>query len=348
MMSVQELAELINQVCGLSIDWGKVCIYYCMATHKLKVIDWMAVLAVVGQKGSGKSWLIDVLRRLCYRPHDICCYDKMTSVTLRNELEKAKEKTAVIEEGDLYPNRRELERYLINRVDKRRTSVIPITHQVDTKHGTKWVTDKFTVFGATVIHDRHAMVDMAADRRSILIDIKHQKGKHFFKPDKAYLRTLTLPSFSFGNIPDYFIGNGISDSALDTWEPLIRIANGAGDDEWLVWAWGKVAEMSDRLSDGQQFEMEQVIFGALVQGYSEASAIGLMPNKIAQDPLPLTVITETVKKQYPYIHPKTISTELRKMGIHNIRNIGGVSKVITTIEEMKKIAKEISYQDDKL
>ena len=89
-MSVQELAELTNRVCGMSINWGKTCIYYCMATHKLKVIDWMAVLDIVGPKGSGKSCLIDVLRRLCCKPYDICCYDKMTSVTLRNELENAK------------------------------------------------------------------------------------------------------------------------------------------------------------------------------------------------------------------------------------------------------------------
>ena len=347
-MSVEQLAELINKVCGLSINWGKTCIYYCMATCKLKVINWMPVLDIVAPKGSGKSCLIDVLRRLCHKPYDICCYDKMTSVTLRNELENAKERTAIIEEGDLYPNRKELERYLINRVDKRRTSAIPVTHQVDTKRGTKWVTDKFMVFGATIIHDRHPMVDMAADRRSILIDIKHQKGKHFFKPDKAYLKTLTLPPFSIGNIPDYFSADEISDSALDTWEPLIRIAAGIDDVDWLIWAWERVAEMSDRLSDGQQFELEQVIFGALIQGYSETSGIGLMPNKIAQEPLPLTVITETVKKQYPYIHPKTVSTELRKMGFHNIRNIGGVSKVITTLEEIKKIAEAISYQDDKL
>jgi hypothetical protein len=347
-MSVEQLAELINQVCGLSINWGKACIYYCLATHKLKVINWMPVLDIVAQKGSGKSRLIDILRCLCYKPYDICCYDKMTSVTLRNELEKAKERTAVIEEGDLYPNRKELEGYLVNRVDKKRTSAIPITHQVDTKHGTKWATDKFTVFGATIIHDRHEMVDMAAERRSILVDIKHRKGEHFFKPDKAYLKTLILPPFSLGKIPDFFVADEISDSALDTWEPLIRVAEGIDDMDWLVWAWEKVAEMSDRLSDGQQFEVEQVIFGALIQGYSEASGIGLMPNKITQDPLPLATITEIVKKQYPYIHPKTISTQLRKMGFSNIRNIGGVSKVITTLDEIKKIAAEIDYHDDKL
>lgn len=347
-MSVEQLADLINQVCGMDTNWAKVCIYYCMATNKLKVIDWIPVLDIVAQKGSGKSRLLDVLRCLCYKPYDICCYDKMTSVTLRNELEKAKERTAVIEEGDLYPNRKELERYLINRVDKRRTSAIPVTHQVDTKHGTKWVTDKFTVFGATIIHDRHEMVDMAAERRSILIDIKHQKGKHFLKPDKAYLKTLTLPPFSLGKIPDFFIADEISDSALDTWAPLIRVADGIGDEDWLGWAWEKVAEMSDRLLDGQQFELEQVIFGALVQGYSEASGIGLVPNKIAQEPLPLSAITEIVKKQSPYIHPKTVSTQLRKMGFHNIRNIGGAAKVLTTLEEIKNIAEEIGYQDDKL
>src|SRR4030043_473510 len=110
-MSIEELVNTINKVCGLSSDWAKVCIYYCMATYKMKVINWMPVLDIVAQKGSGKSWLIDVLRVLCYRAYDITCHERMTSVTLRNELTKAKGRTAIIEEGNLFPNRRELENY---------------------------------------------------------------------------------------------------------------------------------------------------------------------------------------------------------------------------------------------
>ena len=100
-MSVRQLAELINQVCGLTINWGKACIYYCMATHKLQFIDRMPALQLSAPPGSGKTELIKVLSRLAYRPYLITCYDRMTSVTLRNMLKKARDRTAIIEEADL-------------------------------------------------------------------------------------------------------------------------------------------------------------------------------------------------------------------------------------------------------
>lgn len=128
MMPVEQLADLINQVCGLVVNWGKTCVYYCMATHKLQFIDWMPALQLLAPPGSGKTQLIKLLIRLVYRPYPITCHDRMTSTTLRNMLEKARNRTAIIEEGDLYPNRTEIERYLINRASTA-TSALPFTHQ---------------------------------------------------------------------------------------------------------------------------------------------------------------------------------------------------------------------------
>lgn len=353
-MTVEELAMLINKVCGLAINWSKACIYYCMATQKIRNLNWMPVLEIVAPKGSGKSRLIDILRRLCNKAYDICCHDTMTKTSLRNELTKARDRTAVIEEGDLYPRRKELESYLISRVDRNRTSNVPVTQQVNSKDGVAiWVTEKPNVFGATIIHDRHEMVDMAAERRSITINIKQQKGKLFLKPDKACLKALKLPDVSLGEVPDYFTmeGTGISGAALDTWEPLIKVAAGLGDDDWLMWALDKVIEMSDSLADSQQFELEQVIFGALVQGYDGIGVVeGLNATKIAQSRLPLTVVVDIVRKQSQYfdIQAKTIGTQLRKMGFNNIRPVGGRNKILTTLDEIKNIAKEIGYQDDSL
>ena len=348
-MKVNELTELITKVCGLAENWGKVCIYYCMATHKLRLINWMAVLDIVAVQGSGKSYLIDILRHLAYKPYMIVCHERMTSTTLRNELTTAKNGTAVIEEANLYPNRRELESYLINRVDKRRTSGIAVTQQVATASGAiAWKTDKFQVFGATIIHDRHEMVDMAAERRSITVNIKRQKGKPFVKPDEKLLQSLSLPSFDYGAIPDIFTAPETTGSALDAWEPLIRVAESIGDTDWPGWAWEKVAEMSDKLADGQQFELEQEIFSAVIKAYNDNSGLGLMPDRIANEPLPLSQVTEIVRKEYEFIHPKTVSTKLRRMGFNRIDKVGGVFKVFTTIDQIRKIAKEIGYEDKQL
>ncbi|MFH1087156.1 MAG: hypothetical protein V1737_01050 [Chloroflexota bacterium] len=125
---MENLTALITKVCGLNENWGKTCVYYCMATHKLEEISWMAVLDIVAVQGSGKSQLMDILRQLAYKPHMVVCHDRMTSTTLRNEVAKAEKGTAIIEEGNLYPNRRELESYLINRVDK------SLSHKLVTLH----------------------------------------------------------------------------------------------------------------------------------------------------------------------------------------------------------------------
>ena len=342
---MDDLVELITKVCGLDEYWAKTCVYYCMATHHLSDINWMAVLDVVGLQGSGKSNLIDILGHLAYNAHVIVCHERMSSATLRNELENAKMGTAIIEEGNLYPNRRELESYLINRVDKRRTSGIPVTHQVASTGGAIiWKTDSLQVFGATIVHDRHEMVDMAAERRSITVNIKKQKGKMFIKPDEILLKSLSLPPFSYGAIPDIFNAPETTGSALDAWEPPIRVAESVHDDDWLSWAWAAVVEMSDKLADGQQFELEQEIFGAVIKGFNDNSGIGLM----VKGPLALSDVTDIIRKEFEFIHPKTVSTKLRRMGFNRIIKVGGVFKIFSTVDQLRKIAKDIGYEDTQL
>lgn len=342
-MSVRQLAELINQVCGLTINWGKACIYYCMATHKLQFIDWMPALQLLAPPGSGKTELIKVLSRLAYRPYLITCYDRMTSVTLRNMLKKARDRTAIIEEADLYPNRTELERYLINRASTA-TSALPVTHQkADGQGAIQWVTNKLHISGATIIHERHGLNDMAAERRVITVNIRKQKGRSFLKPDAAQLKSVSLPNFGYGTIPSIFNAPETTGSGLDTWEPLIRIANYLQDDVWLDWVWSEVAEFNDRIADGQQYELELTAFKAVIRCFMDNAGMLLI-----KDPQPLKDITAIVKEEFAWVKPKTVGTVLRKLGFCEFRNIGGTTKLITTLEQLKKIAEDVGYTDDLL
>ena len=345
-MLVEKLVEIINKVCGLGMNWAKVCIYYCMATHNLKQIFWMPVLAIVARKGSGKSQLIHVLEKLCYKPYHITCHRKMSAVSLRNELVEAKDRTAIIEEGDLFSYRNQLEGYLINRVDQTGTSAVPVTGQIGTASGAiVWQTSTLNLFGATILHDRHEPNDMATGRRTIIVNVRHQRGKKFLKPDESLLDGLSLPSFSYGDIPEIFDASETTGSAVDAWEPLIRVADSLKDEEWINWAWTKVAEMSEDLADGQQYEIELVVIKAVLQAYGSNNGI-----PIVKGPLPLSEITNIIKKEYdPNIHPKTIATILRKdMGIKDIRNVGGVTKIYTSHDEIKKVADEFGYKDELL
>lgn len=340
---VEQLVALIGQVCGLNENWAKTCIYYCTATHELNLIDWMPALQILAPPGSGKSQLIKVLSHLAYQPYAFSCYDRMTSVTLRNMLEKAKSKTAIIEEADLYPNRTELERYLINRASTI-TSVLPYTHQVKDSTGTtQWITDRVFIPGATILHDRHGLDDMAAERRVITVEIRKQKCKIFLKPDEGQLQKLALPKLGLGLLPDTFSAPEVTGSGLDTWEPLVRCASFQQDEEWLSWVWGEVAQFNERLADGQQYELNLTAFKAVIRCLMENNGMLLV-----KDPIALKDITKIVKEEYPWVKEKSVGTVLRKEGFNELRNIGGTTKLITTDDQLRRIANDIGYKDDSL
>ena len=348
---ITTIADLLTAVCGMNENWAKTCVYYCMATHELSKIRWMPILDVVGMQGTGKSNTVHVLRAICYKPYDIVGHSRMTAATLRNELVKAEDATAVIEEGDLFPNRRELESYLINRTARDTTSRIAVTHLVEIKGVHVWKTDTFGAFGATIVHDRNEMVDLAAERRSIVVNTRKQKGKAFRKVEKndPILKTLHLPPFSLGQVPAMF--KDVTGSALDAFEPMIRIADNVGDHDWLAWAHRRICDMTERLEDSQQWEQEQMIFSALIRAYADRTGMGLMDSDIRNSPLPLQSVTDILNplgKPAQY-HPKTVATELRKMGFKDIRKVGGQSKIYSvTLDQLKGIAEELGYEDEKI
>ena len=216
-------------------------------------------------------------------------------------------------------------------------SALSVTHQkADGQGAIQWVTNKLHIPGATIIHDRHRLNDMAAERRVITVNIRKQKGRSFLKPDAAQLKSVSLPNFGYGTIPSIFNAPETMGSGLDTWEPLIRIANYLQDDVWLDWVWSEVAEFNDRIADGQQYELELTAFKAVIRCFMDNAGMLLI-----KDPQPLKDITTIVKEEFAWVKPKTVGTVLRKLGFCEFRNIGGTTKLITTLEQLKKVAEDV-------
>ena len=313
----------------------------------------MAILDLVAKQGSGKTECIKLLTPLCNKPYAFACHRTMTSTAFRNLLLKAKNRTAIIEEGNLYPNKKEIESYLINRVDKKGTASITTNQQVVTPSGAKrWRTESFHVFGATIVHDRLEMIDRAAERRTISINIKYSNKGQFLKAAEATdLSKVETFKTGWGDMPFDYILPEVSGSAIDAWEPLIRIANHAGDKYWLDWAWGRLVEVKENLAEGEQFEIDHVIFGSMVKALLDSLGITLVKLQDAhfKKPLPLSAVTKLVAaEQGEWMHPKAVSTQLKKMGIKNRRNYGGTSHIYTSLEEVRKVAENIGYNDDSL
>ncbi|MBA7472053.1 hypothetical protein ES707_07373 [subsurface metagenome] len=343
-MEVSELVDIIQRVCGLPINWAKTCIYYCMATHKLGKIDWMPILLLLGRPSSGKSKLMNVLIQLARvknPPEDsLFSCEGISYPTLRDGLAKNYLRTAFLEEADQHPNRKQLEGLLLARVDKKGTS--RLKGKEAPKAGGRYRDVTRNLFGAAIVHDRHGLNDLATERRAIVVPIKRYEDRIFEEPPTGLSLT---PKFSLGNIPNTFNTPKTRGSGLNTWEPLIRIASSLGDRDWLSWAKEQVIEANRALVNGYQYEQELTIFKAVIKGYCDRTSGVLDENNIASQPLLLSTVTNTVKKDYTWIAPKTIGTTLRKMHL-DVHTKGGDTHIFTKLDQLKKIAQEIGYEDE--
>ena len=335
-MQVSDLVQVYAQVSGLNENQAKTAIYYNMATHHLKAFNWFSVKAYIGPPGTGKSNAMDLDAQLCYKPHRITCHPSMTKASLRDALVTAKSGTALVEEADLYPNRKELQGLLINRVDKVRTSGMPVKELVETDTGLKeWRTYLKSGFGATIIHDRHSLDDLAAESRVISISTSFKQGNFIPPPTK-----LSLPKFSLGSVPSYFDCTG---RAFDTWKPLLLVAGGQGDDEWLLWAYAQIHEATDSLKDGHAYEETQAVFGQVIKAYCDNSGMGFVVKEDEGLILQSSVV-EPLRKEMPYITARTVAKTLAKLGLKVVRH-SGTNKLFTTKEQLTKIAGDIGYVD---
>ena len=339
-MSVEQLAELINKVCGLTIDWGKTCIYYAMATHHIDNYTWFPALCFIGAPRTGKSKCLDIMAKLCNKPFRIICHATMTPATLRDELVASKKRvTAIIEEADLYPNRKQLQAYIINRLDRARTSGIAVKELVETDTGIKeWRTRHMKAFGATIVHDRNSLDDLAPESRAIIISTTYKEGNYIDVPGR-----LSLPNFKPALVPSYFSTVG---RIFDTWKPLLEMASGQNDDDWLVWAYEQIQEATDGLRDGHAYEEKQAIFAQVIQAYCENSGFGLVV-KPDEGLILQHSVFESLKKEMPYITPRTVASVLKKMGLKVLRH-SGTNKLFTSVDELKRVARDIAYQDEVL
>jgi DNA-binding transcriptional ArsR family regulator len=336
-MEVSELVELLTKVSGLDANQAKTAIYYAAATYHIKIFDWFPVLAFIGPPGTGKSKALSLMSQLCCKPFWVSCHATMTAALLRDQLTPTNKVTAIIEEGDLYPNRKQLQGYIINRVDRIRTSSVLVKEQVETQSGVKgWRTVKKGAFGATVLHDRNSLDDLAAESRVITITTTYRSG-NFIEPPKG----LVLPQTVLGTVPDYFSQSG---RAFDTWKPLIMIASGLDDEDWLNWTYIQIDEATKNLRDGHAYEEKLVIFAKVIEAFCDNAGMLLVKEPLTLD----KNVTDPLRKTtMPHITPHLVRKTLERMGL-TVKRRSGTNKLYTSLDELKKVAKEIGYEDESL
>ncbi|MFC1905735.1 hypothetical protein ACFLXL_02880 [Chloroflexota bacterium] len=250
---LQPYIEAFKKASSLNENEAKLCVYFCILTYKILVLLLFPILALFGEKESGKSSTIKVMLQLVNSPipdpKDFPNLDRWiglkindTYPSLRDALEE--DTTAFIEEGDAdYKKNEQLvaDRY------SRQTAVVRQKKQEAIGHSQA----KAHIFGATVIHKRRGFRDPATTSRSIFLNTKHEPQKPhrttiFTDKEKDDFRNLAR---SIDVYP--LIGNA---RTHDLWYPLIGLAMNVGDGSWVAWATKQVQKQVEHHASGGSFD----------------------------------------------------------------------------------------------
>jgi hypothetical protein len=124
------------------------------------------------------------------------------------------------------------------------------------------------------------------------------------------------------------------------------MADGQGDEEWLRWAAGQITEADSDLQDGGIYEERVRIFSAVIECFCDNTHPDTLTVK-ANEGLAIMTIVKKLQPEMPWVHPKTVAKVLRKLGM-TTRQSSGNTKLYTSEEQLKEIAREIGYEDDAL
>ncbi len=220
----------------MGIYQAKTAVYYAVATHLN--VDPMPTLVILGKAGTGKSKLMEQLAKLVNQPRWISA---KSTAALRTELSRANAFTALIEEGD------KVDEDLIANRYSRETAQIAVRIQVEIG----WRNTTADISGATILHRRTPLSDLALRSRSIIIRTEYHPGN--YEVQEVGNKEVKEVAGLVGEIPM------TSHRVEDTWRPLIAVAETVGDEEWLAYAKEQIERDKQSLVAGQSYEPEKAL-----------------------------------------------------------------------------------------
>ena len=243
---LEELEEVFKRYAVLPEHVTTALALWCVFTYLIDVMDIAPILVISSpEKRCGKTTLLTILSKLVYRPLPA---SNITSAALFRTIETWKP-TLIIDEADTFIRNSEELRGIINSGHTRPTAFVIRT--VGDDHTPK----QFSTWGAKVIAVIGDVPDTIHDR-SIVIPLKrklnHEKIEKIRYADPKIFNDLRSKLLRFANDNSETIKNSrpsfpadinISDRAMDNWEPLLAVAESAGED-WI----NKVYQAAQALS----------------------------------------------------------------------------------------------------
>ncbi len=203
--------------------------------HLVDQFETSPILAITSaEKQSGKTRLLDCLELLV--PHPFRCVIPSEAVTY-TVLSQRPRQTMLLDEADAIFGARTAERYeglraILNAGNRQGTPVLRVKLE-----GRRREVEAFDVYGPKAIAGIGKLPDTVADR-AIPIRMKRRAPN---EPVARFRRrtaereaaTLRMPDVDVALVADVPVPEELPDRAADGWEPLLALADAAGD-EWPV------------------------------------------------------------------------------------------------------------------
>jgi len=250
--------EALLKASSLDINESKLCLYYCMLTHKMEKLSVFPILTLFGQHSTGKSSIMKVMVQLVNNPNPdgeaLSYLDFWQGLKINDTFPSLRDglaygTTSFIEEGDA--DRKKNEQLLADRYS-RQTAAVKFKQEEKTGYSQS----KAHIFGATIIHKRRGYKDPATASRSIFVTTKSE-------PDKIHHNTTFSDE---GRIAFVEIACKVgiyklnpNNRAQDLWYPLIGLAIELGDGEWITWAQNQLHKQTKSQTSGGSFDPQQAV-----------------------------------------------------------------------------------------
>jgi len=339
---IDSLVHVIQKATGLTVGQIKACVYYAATTYRIDDLDFLPMLVALGSPGTGKSTLLRIMKKLCFKAKEVGC-DGITVAALRDKLVDTRNGTIIAEEADKAASPNKAESQFRARCD-RVTAHLEVKRPVEERG---WIQDPRSIYGASVMHQREPFRDQATQSRAIIIQPRFREETFVEGEIDDQAREAVRDLAKNADLKAQpAVLPGTAGRVVDVWRPLLLIAQATKDGDWLEWAWNEMELASGELHDGQGYEPQALILARVVELLSEEPVSG--SRRIKPQMQRIKVDTEMVdylrKHSLPYTNAWQVSRTLKNLGFE-VQRIGGVNYLLPTVKSLILAAQKVGYED---
>lgn len=339
---IETLITLMHEVAGLPAVQAKICVYYAVASWRVKSFVQFPLLVLHGGSTTGKSSILQAMSQICNvpGPDPIVDCDDITEAALRDKLVAAEGKTFLGEEADKAASLGRSEGLFRARYAK-------ATGHLEVKRQTKkgWSQRKLNIYGATILHRREPFRDQATQNRSIMIKTRLRDGP-FADPEvpSGAAKALEDIAKAVNTRETIHLSQKIAERVIDTYYPLLVVAQHVGDQQWLREAGAIMKKADTEVRDGHAYEPGTLIFARVLELLFNEDTGEYLEQRIKIDS---EIGAYLRRNSLPYLNAWQLSQSLKDLGLV-VRRSGGINWLEPTLDALVAAAAELGYEDDLL